>query len=385
MDIRQYLSSAVSGSGSAGRVAIWSGANTLTSDANFTYDTGTDSFAAGLISSSNSVHGFSGRSLDLTYNVAASTAVFTVNHQDNTSGNSHAQIAATVGGASGGDPRAVFTVSGAQAFSLGIDNSDSDIFKIAGAATLGTAATDYLQINTSGKFTIGAASGTQLHDVNGRGWNIAYANSGVAMYCQMAHSSNSAGSSCYFYAQVGGASAGDPGIQFAVQSVTTWTVGLDNSASDSFVIANSAALGGAGDYMTITTAGAVGFVGTVTSTTSAGPQFIAKDGGTIGTNADPYYQLNDTNGLVGAWGFLTSNSTSMSLANYTATGSIFISTNATVAMEIESNQRVTIGATGGTEIHRINGATAATAGAAGDFLRLNVGGTNFKVQLYADS
>lgn len=46
---------------------------------------------------------------------------------------------------------------------------------------------------------------------------------------------------------------------------------------------------------------------------------------------------------------------------------------------------ITVGPAGATPIHRFNTATAATAGAEGDFLRLNVNGTNFKIQLYADS
>jgi len=125
--------------------------------------------------------------------------------------------------------------------------------------------------------------------------------------------------------------------------------------------------------------------GTVTVTTSSGPQLTLKDGGTIGTNADPYLQFNDTAGLVGAAGFLTSNSKNMSIANYTDTGSLLLSAGAAVGLTLESNRRVTIGGNGETEIHRFNTDTSVTAGAAGSFWRVNINGTNYKVQLYADS
>jgi hypothetical protein len=52
-------------------------------------------------------------------------------------------------------------------FSLGLDNSASDTFVIAGASTLGTAATDYFKIATNGALTFGGGSGVQDHAMRG--------------------------------------------------------------------------------------------------------------------------------------------------------------------------------------------------------------------------
>lgn len=135
-------------------------------------------------------------------------------------------------------------------------------------------------------------------------------------------------------------------------------------------------------FQTIAANGLIGFGNNVTVTSSGGPQYVAKDGGTIGTNADPFFQLNDTNGLVGAWGFLTANSKNMSVANYTDTGSVYISANGAAGIEVSSAQLVTIGSAGGTQIHRINGDTG-TAGAVSTYLKLNVNGTEYRVPLHA--
>jgi len=54
---------------------------------------------------------------------------------DNTSGTSHAMHEAIVGGASGGDPYFHFEVSAVNEYSLGIDNSDSDNFKLTDGAS----------------------------------------------------------------------------------------------------------------------------------------------------------------------------------------------------------------------------------------------------------
>ena len=60
-----------------------------------------------------------------------------------------------------GDARSLYQINGGQAWSVGLDNSDSDKFKIAGSAALGT--TDRLTIDSSGNVGIGATTpGTRL-------------------------------------------------------------------------------------------------------------------------------------------------------------------------------------------------------------------------------
>ncbi len=70
-------------------------------------------------------------------NVAANVGM-TAENSDNTSLTSHAIFEASVGGAAGGDPLIKYTVQGATNFVHGIDNSDSDRWKLSFGAALGT-------------------------------------------------------------------------------------------------------------------------------------------------------------------------------------------------------------------------------------------------------
>lgn len=76
-------------------------------------------------------------------------------NQNNTVGTSNAKFELATGGASGGDPSLVFTVTGATNWTMGVDNSDSDKLKIGPVATAtGTS----LVIDTSGNVGIGTAN-----------------------------------------------------------------------------------------------------------------------------------------------------------------------------------------------------------------------------------
>lgn len=76
-------------------------------------------------------------------------------NQNNTVGTSNAKFELATGGASGGDPSLVFTVTGATNWTMGVDNSDSDKLKIGPVATVtGTS----LVMDTSGNMGIGTAS-----------------------------------------------------------------------------------------------------------------------------------------------------------------------------------------------------------------------------------
>lgn len=93
-----------------------------------------------------SIDGSSGRvtlptsDLDITRDAGAADSVeIRVINTNNTDADSHAQLDATSGGTSGGDPLATFTVTGAQAFSIGVDNSTTnDDFVISDSVDLGT-------------------------------------------------------------------------------------------------------------------------------------------------------------------------------------------------------------------------------------------------------
>ena len=97
--------------------------------------------------------------------------------------NSGANIRAIVAGASGGDAFSTYYVSGVSAWSVGLDNSDSDKFKISNFLSLGTS--DALTITTAGvvelpngvsvtggtagagKIWYGATNGLQIRGVTG--------------------------------------------------------------------------------------------------------------------------------------------------------------------------------------------------------------------------
>lgn len=78
--------------------------------------------------------------------------------------------------------------------------------------------------------------------------------SGVTNTLTITNPSNTASSAARESITVGGASAGDPSLNFNVSGVTNFEMGIDNNASDSFKISASAALGTT-DVFIMTTAG----------------------------------------------------------------------------------------------------------------------------------
>jgi hypothetical protein len=75
---------------------------------------------------------------DLSINTSTSARDIYLNikHTDNTNAASHAKLLLTTGGASGGDPTLEVTNSNQLYYTLGLDNSDSDSFKIAASEAL---------------------------------------------------------------------------------------------------------------------------------------------------------------------------------------------------------------------------------------------------------
>jgi hypothetical protein len=94
------------------------------------------------------------------FNVSDATAgtgvKYTVSHTESANAASHATVDILAGGANGGDPRIHFGVTGAGEYTMGVDNSDSDKFKIAASAALGT--TDLVTITATGQMGLGQAT-----------------------------------------------------------------------------------------------------------------------------------------------------------------------------------------------------------------------------------
>jgi len=83
--------------------------------------------------------------------IASTTQTFTISNSDNT-GSSAASLAISVGGGTTtGDPKIVYSVTGATNWAQGVDNSASDAYKIAVTNTLGTG--DTVVISTAGAMT----------------------------------------------------------------------------------------------------------------------------------------------------------------------------------------------------------------------------------------
>jgi hypothetical protein len=92
--------------------------------------------------------------------VSTNVPVVFAQNTSNASTSAHAILGARVGGANGGDPFISFDINGVAGWSLGIDNSDSDKFKIANSwSDLGTNTEFTLDSSGNGVFT-GGVSGT---------------------------------------------------------------------------------------------------------------------------------------------------------------------------------------------------------------------------------
>ena len=97
-----------------------------------------------------------GTALDVFKSSVGSDVNIRAGNTDNTNGLSNGVLVTHTGGASGGDPKVIFTVLGDQSWSAGIDNSDGDKFKIASTADMGTL--DRFTIQTGGNVGIGTTA-----------------------------------------------------------------------------------------------------------------------------------------------------------------------------------------------------------------------------------
>jgi len=87
-----------------------------------------------------------------TSSTAASTRILTVTNTDDTDTGSGARVTVQSGGASGGDPTTRYAVTGVTAWLTGIDNSDTDAFKISqDNSDIGTS--NYFKITRNGEIT----------------------------------------------------------------------------------------------------------------------------------------------------------------------------------------------------------------------------------------
>ncbi len=120
---------------------------------------------------------------------AGSTLTYYASNTDNSNTASHSSFAAVVGGSSGGDPFVRYEVTGVTNWSEGVDNSDSDKWKVSNSSTLGT--NDYLTITTAGVVTI-----ANTFNINSAVWlqfsgaNTIFSSAGVGLLLQQPNGSS---------------------------------------------------------------------------------------------------------------------------------------------------------------------------------------------------
>jgi hypothetical protein len=91
------------------------------------------------------------------YTASATTGFNSLIRNSNSSdGNAHCKFEIASTGASGGDPKLVLTLNGVLNWGVGVDNSDSDKFKICASDVIGT--NDSLIITTGGLVGVGSSS-----------------------------------------------------------------------------------------------------------------------------------------------------------------------------------------------------------------------------------
>lgn len=241
-------------------------------------------------------------------------------YNTHTSGStSHAWMIIETGGASAGDPTLVWDVDFATIWAAGIDNSDSDKWKLSFGATLGT--NDYLTVTTAGSVGVNTSpsrkldvldtTGPQLrltHTAGSFYADVQVDSGGIMSFNSTAHEwdffsstastdaflalyntdNTSATSTATAFIQVGGSTAGDPSLVFEVVGSLDWAVGIDNSDSDKFKISRNLTLG-TNDYLTITTAGVVSFTSAAVSGLTSGSVVFAGSSGVLSQNNAAFF------------------------------------------------------------------------------------------------
>lgn len=109
----------------------------------------------------------------------------------------------------------------------------------------GTAAIDPLGVATTGQLLIGVTTADAAFSSSNSGdfaFTSATAATNRILTISNTDNSNTA-SAGTLQITVGGASAGDPALKYTISGVTNYSRGIDNSATDSYKVSNSTALG----------------------------------------------------------------------------------------------------------------------------------------------
>lgn len=153
---------------------------------------------------------------DVSFSSSGASVVLASRNTSNTA-SSNAILYAEVAGSSAGDPYTLYTVSGVTSWAVGLDNSDSDFFKISRSSSLGT--NDAVVLNASGEML--------LPNIDPPTANYMNRNSGVKIYAR-----NAAGSAIISAYNISSYSHTSTGQQ-------TYTIDTDFTGSAPTIVACS--------------------------------------------------------------------------------------------------------------------------------------------------
>lgn len=236
--------------------------------------------------------------------VGNDVGTYTVN-TDNTNTASHAFYSVATGGESGGDPFYLLDIGSADFFSIGMDNTDSNFLKITDSNQGPSAGSTFMTVGNNGvKDFISFFDGSAPADIDQPSVDIADTIIGGNVGIRVTNNDNTDSTSdCAIGVVVGGASSGDPCFTMAIGVVNQfYTLGIDNSDSDTLKITDGATPSQGNTLWSITTGGAVTFNNAFTFPTTDGTvnQVLTTDGtGTI-TWGDADIQNIGTGQTVGA-------------------------------------------------------------------------------------
>lgn len=162
-------------------------------------------------------------------------------------------ISMSVPATSTGDLKWNATIASTKAWSWGIDNSDSDAWVLSENASLGSSnrirtVGSLVELLTTAKATangwyIKGGSASYGSDTAGVLLDMAFDTADTDLAINAIHSATTGAGNAVFTLSTHPSGTGDPQVHFRISGTQSWRVGVDNSASDAFIISRGSALG----------------------------------------------------------------------------------------------------------------------------------------------
>ena len=220
--------------------------------------------------------------------LAGTSVVCTIAHSDDSDTSSNAILRSLVEGGSGGDPFVHLKIGAAileSEYSIGIDNTDSDILKITSGATP-SAGTDLLTATSVGVVDIPArvsAGGGTYEAISTTLIQGVQSSAGNTIKMLIANNENAnAASHAVMHIETNGANGGDPHLLLDIaNTASSYAIGIDNSDSDILKITSGATPSSGNTLWSLTSAGAATFNDAFTFPTADGNagETLKTDGG----------------------------------------------------------------------------------------------------------